>query len=174
MLRLGAVPETSSEAVDEREVIVQTNAALAELEAMDAPRAVATALCARSEAEWWLGRAADAVASVRRAIGVLRDADEDSVWALAILCSAVVDSPMPVSEAEGLLAGLMVELGVRPTVRSELIQGQAMLALLRGQDAEAWRLYDVALGDRAGPRPHEHVAPRRPSPADAPAGRTVR
>ena len=40
----------------------------------------------------------------------------------------------------------MVELGVRPTVRSELIQGQAMLALLRGQDAEAWRLYDVALG----------------------------
>ena len=111
VLRLGAVPETSSEAVNEREVIVQTNAALAELEAMDAPRAVATALCARSEAEWWLGRAADAVASVRRAIGVLRDVDEDSVWALAILCSAVVDSPMPVSEAEGLLAGLMVELG---------------------------------------------------------------
>jgi class 3 adenylate cyclase len=146
VLRLGAVPETSSDAVTEREVIVQTNAALDELETMDAPRAVATSLCARSESEWWLGRAADGVASVRRAIDVLRDIDEDSVWALAILCSTVVDSPMPVSEAERLLAELMVELGVRPTVRSELIQGQAMLALLRGRDAEAWRLFDVALG----------------------------
>jgi len=146
VLRLGAIPETASDALDEREVIAQTNAALEELEALDAPRAVATALCARSESEWWLGRAGDGVASVRRAIGVLRDVDEDSVWALAVLSRAVVDSPMPVSEAEGLLAGLMVELGVRPTVRSELIQGQAMLALLRGQDAEAWRLYDVAVG----------------------------
>ena len=146
VLRLGAVPETSSDFADERNVIVQANAALEELEAMNAPRAVATALCARAEAEWWLGRAGDGVASVRRAIGVLRDADEDSVWALAILGAAIVDSPMPVSEAEGILAELMAELGVRPTVRSELIQGQAMLALLRGQDSEAWRLYDVALG----------------------------
>ena len=146
VLRLGAVPETDPDFVEERDVIVQANAALEELEAMDAPRAVATALCARAESEWWLGRAADAVASVRRAIGVLRDADEDSVWALAILSAAMVDSPMPVSEAEAILAELMVELGVRPTVRSELIQGQAMQALLRGQDAEAWRLHDVALG----------------------------
>ena len=60
VLRLGAVPETSSDFVDERDVIVQANAALEELEAMDAPRAVATALCARAESEWWLGRAADA------------------------------------------------------------------------------------------------------------------
>ncbi len=146
VLRLGAVPETSSDFVDESNVIAQANAALEELEALDAPRAVATALCARAESEWWLGRSGDGVSSVRRAIGVLRDADEDSVWAVSILCAVVVDSPMPVSEAEGLMAELMVGLGVRPTVRSALIQGQAMLALLRGQEAEAWRLYDVALG----------------------------
>ena len=129
--------------MDERETILQTNAALAELEAMDAPRAVATALSARGEAEWWLGQAAAGVESVRRAIAVSREADEDSVWAIATLVAAMVDSPMPVSDGEQLLGELMADLGIRPTVRSELIQGQAILALLRGDDAEAWRLFGV-------------------------------
>ena len=144
LLRLGTVPEDAPDYMDERETIVQTNAALAELEAMDAPRAVATALSARGEAEWWLGQAAAAVESVRRAIAVSREADEDSVWAIATLVAAMVDSPMPVSDGEQLLGELMAELGIRPTVRSELIQGQAILALLRGDDAEAWRLFGVA------------------------------
>lgn len=128
--------------MDERETILQTNAALAELEAMDAPRAVATALSARGEAEWWLGQAAAGVESVRQAIAVSREADEDSVWA-ATLVAAMVDSPMPVSDGEQLLGELMADLGIRPTVRSELIQGQAILALLRGDDAEAWRRFGV-------------------------------
>jgi class 3 adenylate cyclase len=146
VLRLGAIPEDAPGYPGERETIAQTDAALAELEAMDAPRAVATALCARAEAEWWLGQAAAGVDSVRRAIAVAREAEEDSVWAIAILVSAIVDSPMPVSDCERLLAELWVDLGVRPTVRSELTQGQAMLALLRGEDAEAWRLFDAAHG----------------------------
>jgi hypothetical protein len=44
LLLLGAMPEDAPDYMDERETILQTNAALAELEAMDAPRAVATAL----------------------------------------------------------------------------------------------------------------------------------
>ena len=143
LLLLGAVPEDAPDYMDERETILQTNAALAELEAMDAPRAVATALSARGEAEWWLGQAAAGVESVRRAIAVSREADEDSVWAIATLVVAMVDSPMPVSDGEQLLGELMADLGIRPTVRSELIQGQAILALLRGDDAEAWRLFGV-------------------------------
>ena len=127
-------------------MIVQANAALEELEAMDAPRAVATALRAGGVRVVAGGGRRRRCLRAPCAIGVLRDADEDSVWALAILSAAMVDSPMPVSEAEAILAELMVELGVRPTVRSELIQGQAMQALLRGQDAEAWRLHAVALG----------------------------
>jgi tetratricopeptide (TPR) repeat protein len=144
VLRLGAVPEDAPDYIGESMTIVQTNAALAELETMDAPRALATALCARAEAEWCLGQAAAGVESVRRAIAVVRDADEDSVWAIAILVSAIVESPMPVSACERLLAELMADLGVRPTVRSELIQGQAMLALLHGEDTEAWRLFGTA------------------------------
>ena len=143
LLLLGAIPEDAPEHMDERETILQTNAALAELEAMDAPRAVATALSARGEAEWWLGQAAAGVESVRRAIAVSREADEDSVWAIATLVVAMVDSPMPVSDGEQLLGELMADLGIRPTVRSELIQGQAILALLRGDAVEAWRLFGV-------------------------------
>ena len=143
LLLLGAIPEDAPEHMDERETILQTNAALAELEAMDAPRAVATALSARGESEWWLGQAAAGVESVRRAIAVSREADEDSVWAIATLVVAMVDSPMPVSDGEQLLGELMADLGIRPTVRSELIQGQAILALLRGDAAEAWRLFGV-------------------------------
>lgn len=121
LLLLGAMPEDAPDYMDERETILQTNAALAELEAMDAPRAVATALSARGEAEWWLGQAAAGVESVRQAIAVSREADEDSVWA-ATLVAAMVDSPMPVSDGEQLLGELMADLGIRPTVRSELIQ----------------------------------------------------
>ena len=66
----------------------------------------------------------------------------------------------------------MAQLGVRPTVRSELIQGQAMLALLRGDVDEAWRLLDIAARDRAGPRPQQHARPRADPRADArPRGR---
>ena len=51
---------------------------------------------------------------------------------------------MPVAEADALIAELMGQLGIRPAVRSELIQGQAMLALLRDEVEEAWRLLDIA------------------------------
>src|SRR5256885_1268498 len=78
---------------------------------LDDPRAVATALCTRAEFEFALGRSGDAVTSVRRAIGVLVPADEDIVWALGILVFALPESPLPVSEGEALLDGLMEELG---------------------------------------------------------------
>ena len=94
--------------------------------------------------ECTVGRADDAVASARRAVRVLQDADEDTVWALSILVWAVVESPMPVPAGDALIAELMTQLGVRPAVRSELIQGQAMLALLLGDRDEAWRLLAIA------------------------------
>jgi tetratricopeptide (TPR) repeat protein len=105
---------------------------------------VATALCTRAEAEFTLGRSADAVASTMRAMEVLVPADEDIVWALGILVFALPESPMPVSEAEVLLDRLMDDLGGRPTVRSELVQGKAMLALLAGDSDRAWTLSDTA------------------------------
>jgi ATP/maltotriose-dependent transcriptional regulator MalT len=77
-------------------------------------------------------------------VRVLQDADEDTVWALSILVWALVESPLPVPAAEALLAGLMAQLGVRPAVRSELIQGQAMLALMRGDPDEGYRLLEIA------------------------------
>jgi tetratricopeptide (TPR) repeat protein len=144
VLRLGAVSETAPEAVSEREIVEQMDAVLAELEGLDAPRAVATALCTRAESEWWLGHADAAVASVRRAIDVLRAIDQDAVWALAILVRGVTDSTMPVGVADELLAGLMAELGVHPTMRAELMVGQALLAMLRGDDTDAWRLLEVS------------------------------
>jgi class 3 adenylate cyclase/tetratricopeptide (TPR) repeat protein len=144
IMRMGAVPEDSPEALPELEWIAETDAELRELESLDDPRAVATALCTRAEAEFTLGRSGDAVASTRRAIEVLVPADEDIVWALGILVFALPESPMPVSEAEALLDRLMDDLGGRPTVRSELVQGKAMLALLAGDSARAWTLSDTA------------------------------
>lgn len=136
---LGAVTDHST-----GEMLEITNAALLELEALDDPRALATALCTRAEAEYSLGRAADSVASARRAFEVLRAVDEDTVWSVSILAQALYESPMPVSAAEVLLAELMEELGVRPTDRLELLQGQAMLALVRGEVDQAWKLHEVA------------------------------
>jgi tetratricopeptide (TPR) repeat protein len=143
LLRLGTISDDSPEALTEHEVIAQTNAALEELEMLDAPRAIASALCTRANAEYALGRAADAFASADRALQVLRAADEDTVWALENLVQSVLDSPMPVPAAEELLGRLVHELGVRPTVRSELIRGQAELALMGGRPDEAWTLLDT-------------------------------
>jgi class 3 adenylate cyclase/tetratricopeptide (TPR) repeat protein len=143
ILRLGVISEAHPNALPDREVIAETTAALRELDPLDDPRAVATALCTRAEAECSLGQAADAVASVRRAVDLLRAADEDTVWPLAVLVAALIESPTPVSGAGALLDRLMVELGARPTVGSELIQGQAMLALLSGEAEEAWRLLET-------------------------------
>jgi class 3 adenylate cyclase/tetratricopeptide (TPR) repeat protein len=136
---LGVVSDQST-----REMLEITTAALLELEALDDPRALATALCTRAEAEYSLGRAADSVASARRALEVVRAADEDTVWAVSQLAQALYESPMPVSAAEALLAQLMEELGVRPTARLELLQGQAMLALVRGEAHQAWNLLEAA------------------------------
>jgi tetratricopeptide (TPR) repeat protein len=66
------------------------------------------------------------------------------VWALATLEVSLRESPTPIAAAEAVLSELMAELGLRPAVRFELIMGQAILAQLRGDDLEAWRLFDVA------------------------------
>ena len=97
-----------------------------------------------AESEYSLGRSADALASVVRALDTLRAADEDSVWAVAILNAAAVESPLPIPDAERLLGGLIDEIGMRPTVRAELMQGQAMLAVLAGRADDAWRMLDAA------------------------------
>jgi class 3 adenylate cyclase/tetratricopeptide (TPR) repeat protein len=126
------------------EMLEITNAVLPELEALDDPRALATALCTRAEAEYSLGRAAESVASARRALDALRAVDEDTVWAVSQLAQALYESPMPVAAADALLAQLMEELGVRPTARLELLQGQAMMALVRGDVDQAWNLLEAA------------------------------
>jgi tetratricopeptide (TPR) repeat protein len=144
VLYLGAFSESDPRtlAVDQQLPVIE--AALRELETLGDPRALASALTDRAHIQIRLGRAAEAVVSARRALDLLRAADQDTVWALEELVWAVTESPMPVSEAEALIAGLMDDLGVRPTVRSELVQGQAMLALLGGRSDEAWRLLDTA------------------------------
>ena len=144
ILRIGAVPDSSPDALTPHEVIAETEAALFELEALDDPRALGTVLCTRANAECSLGRAGDATLSAQRAFDVLRAADEDTVWALANLVWGLVESPMPVAEAEELLARLLDELGVRPSVRSELIVGLAQLAQLSGQPDRAWTLLESA------------------------------
>ena len=144
ILRLGAASEAAPLTISDEYVIAETSAALRELEELDDPRALATALCARAESEYSLGRSADALASVVRALDTLRAADEDSVWAVAILNAAAVESPLPVPDAERLLGGLIDEIGMRPTVRAELMQGQAMLAVLAGRADDAWRMLDAA------------------------------
>ena len=143
-LVLGAVPDASPWALGTTEMISWLTAALDELEALDDPRALATALSTLASVEWSLGRAADAVASAHRAIDVLLDAEQDTVWALSVLVRAVIDSPMPIPDADALLGRLTDELGTRPTVGSELILGRAALLQLRGQDEEAWALLDQA------------------------------
>jgi class 3 adenylate cyclase/tetratricopeptide (TPR) repeat protein len=122
----------------------EIESALTELEELDDPRALATALCARADLACSTGRAADAVGSALRALELVRAADEDTVWALAILIWAITESPMPVGDAEALLGRLLAELGMRPAVRSELMLGQARLVLLAGRTAEAFGLLDDA------------------------------
>jgi class 3 adenylate cyclase/tetratricopeptide (TPR) repeat protein len=144
ILRLGGLPESSPDALTDRGMIAETDAALSELEGLDDPRALATALSTRANSECQLGRAAAAAASASRALEVVRAAEQDTVWAVENLVWAVVESPMPLAEADIMLGRLVNELGVRPTVRSELVQGQALLAHLRGDSDEAWRRLDTA------------------------------
>ena len=144
ILRLGAASEAAPLTISDEERIAETRAALDELEQLDDPRALATALCTLAEAEYSLGRSADALALAIRALDTLRSADEDSVWAVAILSGAAVDSPLPVPDAERLLRGLVDAIGMRPTVRAELMHGQATLAVLAGRADEALRLVDAA------------------------------
>ena len=130
VLRLGAASEAAPLTASDEYVIAETSAALRELEALDDPRALATALCARLRASIRSGGPPTRSRRCVRALDMLRSADEDSVWAVAILNAAVVESPLPVPDAERLLGGLIDEIGMRPTVRAELMQGQAMLAVL--------------------------------------------
>ena len=143
VLHLGALPEGVPGAMTEDEMLAETNAALAELEELGDSRAIATSLCTRADIETALGHAGAAVTSAQRAIRVAQAADEDVVWAVRTCLWAVVESPMSISDADAFVAGLIDELGLRPTVRSELVQGQAVLAVLRGRD-EGWRLLDMA------------------------------
>ena len=112
-------------------------AAVRELELLDDPRALAAGLTAQAENHCSLGNAGAAVVASRRALDILRAIGQDTVWALAALIWAVREAPMPVHEGEDLLAELMDELGMRPTVRAELVQGQALLAQLAGRDGDA-------------------------------------
>jgi hypothetical protein len=83
------------------------------------------------------------MAAAQQAIRVAQAADEDVVWAVRLFLWTLVESPTPVAEAERLLAGLLDELGMRPAVRSQLVQSQAVLATVGGSD-EGWRLLDTA------------------------------
>jgi class 3 adenylate cyclase/tetratricopeptide (TPR) repeat protein len=143
VLRLGGAPETGPDALTEQQILAETSAALAELEGLDDPRAVATALCTRGDIEAGLGRAAAGMAAAQQAIRVAQAADEDLVWAVRLFLWTLVESPTPVAEAERLVAGLLDELGMRPAVRSQLVQSQAVLATVRGGD-EGRRLLDTA------------------------------
>ena len=144
VLRLGILPESGPSALTEEQILAQTNAALAELDQeVDDPRAYATSLCTLGDVEVSLGRAAAGTAAAQQAIGVTQAAGEDVVWGVKLLLHAVIESPTSVADAEQLVAGLLGELGARPAVRSQLAQGQAMLAILRGGD-DGWRLLEAA------------------------------
>jgi hypothetical protein len=106
-------------------------------------RAIATALCTCGDIEVELGRATAGMAAAEEAIRVAQAADQDVVWAVKLFLWALVESPTPVPEADRLVAGLLGDLGMRPAVRSQLVQAQALLAVLRG-DGEAWRLLETA------------------------------
>jgi tetratricopeptide (TPR) repeat protein len=142
VLRLG----TSEGPYDDRRALDETNAALHELETLGDQRALAAALCTRAESECNLGQAADGLVSTRRALDALRSSGDDAVWALAILGDTLIDSPVPVPEAEDVFSELMDEFGMRPTFRFELLRWQAALAQLGGDDERAWRLLDTARG----------------------------
>jgi class 3 adenylate cyclase/tetratricopeptide (TPR) repeat protein len=143
VLRLGTLPERGPDAHTEQEVLAQTKAALRELEEVDDPRAFATSLCTLGDVETSLGRAASGTAAAQQAIRVTQAAGEDVVWGVKLLMYAVIESPTSVAEAEQLVAELLGELGTRPAVRSQLAQGQALLAILRGGD-DGWRLLEAA------------------------------
>src|SRR6185312_9817473 len=143
VLQLGILPESGPSALTEEEILAQTNAALAELDQVDDPRAYATSLCTLGDVEVSLGRAAAGTAAAQQAIRVTQAAGEDVVWGVKLLLYAVIESPTSVADAEQLVAGLLGELGARPAVRSQLAQGQAMLAILRGGD-DGWRLLEAA------------------------------
>jgi class 3 adenylate cyclase/tetratricopeptide (TPR) repeat protein len=128
--------------VDVNERSAQITAAISELELLDDRRALATALCALGAIEIGLGRAANALVSAQRAVQILREIDQDTVWAVELLVEAAVTSPLPMPEA--LLGELMDEFGHRPTARVELLGGQAMLAALRGDFRDAHQLQDEA------------------------------
>ena len=142
VLRLGSA--LVYDLVDVNERLAEITAAISELELLDDRRALATALCALGGTEIGLGRAADALVRARRAVQILREIDQDTVWAVELLVASAVTSPLPIAEAEALLGELMDELGVRPTARVELLGGQAMLAALRGDFRDAHRLQDEA------------------------------
>jgi tetratricopeptide (TPR) repeat protein len=142
VLRLGSA--LVYDLVDVNDRLAEITAALSELELLDDRRALATALCALGGAEIGLGRAAEALVSAKRAVQILREIDQDTVWAVELLVASAVTSPLPMAEAEALLGELMDELGVRPTARVELLGGQAMLAALRGDFRDAHRLQDEA------------------------------
>ncbi|HEY3763948.1 MAG TPA: AAA family ATPase, partial [Gaiellales bacterium] len=144
ILRFGAAFDNADEPVSDADLLASAEAALRELEMLDDGRAVAAALCTMAWIECDLGRAGDAVASVRRALILLRETEQDTVWALSILVAALIESPTPVSVADPLLVLLLADLGMRPTVRSELLQGRAELALMHGDDDEAWALLGAA------------------------------
>jgi len=142
VLRLGSALVYDLVNVDQR--LAEITAAISELELLDDRRALATALCALGSTEVGLGRAANALVSAQRAVQILREIDQDTVWALELLVGSAVTSPLPMTEAEALLGELMDELGVRPTARVELLGGQAQLAALRGDFRDAHRLQDEA------------------------------
>ncbi len=139
VLRLGTGPETRTE----YEILAETRAALTEMHSLGDARAIATALCTCGDIEVELGRATAGMAAAEEAIRVAQAADQDVVWAVKLFLWALVESPTPVPEAERLVAGLLDDLGMRPAVRSQLVQAQALLAVLRG-DGEAWRLLETA------------------------------
>jgi class 3 adenylate cyclase/tetratricopeptide (TPR) repeat protein len=144
VLRFGSISEASPDALSTEQVLSSTQAVLAELELLGDARATATALCTLAWAECAMGRAGDAVSTLRRALALLRESDQDVVWALNLLGWSLVESPTPAGAGDALLALLAAEMGVRPAVRSELLQGRAALALLRGEEDEAWRLLGEA------------------------------
>ncbi len=143
MLRLGLEPQSPDEVVTDAELYAATAGALGELEQLGDPRALATALCTWAGVEMWDGHSAAAVEAALRAVDALRVGDDDTVWALSILVATVVESPMPLAEAEALFTALLTEFGVRPSVRSELLVGLALVAQLQGREAEAWQLIDT-------------------------------
>jgi tetratricopeptide (TPR) repeat protein len=143
ILDLGAAPEGSG-APSDLQMLELTRAGVQELQALPDTRALATALCTLAEAEVALGRSADGLATVERALEVLRAADEDRVWALAILGWVAVESPLPVAEGAHRTEQLMQEIGMRPAARSELLQVRCALAMLRGDLPHAWRDLEAA------------------------------